>query len=172
MPASPTMASTPLPPARAFSSSRAMAGAGPLTPAEVAQRTGTTERYVREWLNAQAAGGYVDYDPNSGRYSLPLEHAAVLADPSSPAFLPGVFQSALGAVTDSPRITEALKTGEGVGWHEHNQDVFDGCERGFRPIYHADLVSAWLPALDGVVAKLERGAAVATSAAATGRRRS
>jgi SAM-dependent methyltransferase len=85
----------------------------------------------------------------------------VLADPSSPAYLPGVFQSALGAVIDSPRITEAVRTGEGVGWHEHNQDVFDGCERGFRPSYNADLVSAWLPALDGVVAKLERGAAVA-----------
>jgi SAM-dependent methyltransferase len=140
---------------------RAMAGAGPLTPAELAQRTGTAERYVREWLNTQAAGAYVDYDPNSGRYRLPLEHAAVLADPSSPAFLPGVFQSALGWVIDSPRITDAMKTGEGVGWHEHNQDVFDGCERGFGPIYNADLVSAWLPALDGVVAKLERGASVA-----------
>ena len=140
---------------------RAMAGAGPLTPAELAQRTGTTERYVREWLNAQAAGAYVDYDPDSGRYSLPLEHAAVLADPSSPAYLPGFFQSALGAMIDSPRITEAAKTGEGVGWHEHNQDLFDGSERGFRPVYHANLVSAWLPALDGVVAKLERGASVA-----------
>jgi SAM-dependent methyltransferase len=140
---------------------RAMAGAGPLTPAELAQRTGTTERYVREWLNAQAAGAYVDYDPDSGRYSLPLEHAAVLADPSSPAYLPGVFQNALGSVIDSPRITDAMKTGEGVGWHEHNQDVFDGCELGLRPVYNADLVSAWLPALDGVVAKLERGAVVA-----------
>jgi len=140
---------------------RAMAGAGPLTPAELAQRTGTTERYVREWLNTQAAGAYVDYDPDSGRYSLPLEHAAVLADESSPAYLPGVFQNALGSVIDSPRITQAVKTGEGVGWHEHNQDVFDGCERAFRPGYNANLISAWLPALDGVVAKLERGAAVA-----------
>jgi len=140
---------------------RALAGAGPLTPAELAQRTGTTERYIREWLNAQAAGAYVDYDPDSGRYSLPLEHAAVLADESSPAFLPGVFQSALGALIDSPRITEAVRTGEGVGWHEHSQDVFDGSERAFRPSYLAYLISAWLPALDGVVAKLERGAAVA-----------
>ena len=140
---------------------RALAGAGPLTPAELAQRTGTTERYVREWLNAQAAGAYVDYDPDSGRYSLPLEHAAVLADESSPAFLPGVFQSALGAVIDSPRITEAVKTGAGVGWHEHSQDVISGSERGFRPAYQANLISVWLPALDGVVAKLERGAVVA-----------
>jgi 2-polyprenyl-3-methyl-5-hydroxy-6-metoxy-1,4-benzoquinol methylase len=140
---------------------RAMAGAGPLTPAELAQRTGTAERYIREWLNAQAAGAYVDYDPDSGRYSLPLEHAAVLADESSPVYLPGVFQNALGSLVDSPQITEAAKTGEGVGWHEHNQDVFDGCERGLRPGYNANLISAWLPALDGVVAKLERGAAVA-----------
>jgi SAM-dependent methyltransferase len=140
---------------------RALVGAGPLTPAELAQRTGTTERYVREWLNAQAAGAYVDYDPDSGRYSLPLEHAAVLADESSPVYLPGVFQNALGSLVDSPRITEAVKTGAGVGWHEHNQDVFDGCERGLLPGYNANLISAWIPALDGVVAKLERGVAVA-----------
>ena len=140
---------------------RALAGAGPLTPAELAQRTGTAERYVREWLNAQAAGAYVDYDPDSGRYSLPVEHAAVLADESSPTYLPGVFQNALGSVIDSPRITEAAKTGEGVGWHEHTQDVFDGCERALRPGYNANLISTWLPALDGVAAKLEHGASVA-----------
>ncbi len=140
---------------------KALAGAGPLTPAELAQRTGTAERYVREWLNAQAAGGYVDYDPDSGRYTLPAEHAIALTDASSPAYLPGFFQIALGSVLDSPRITEAAKTGQGYGWHQHGEDVFDGCERFFRPGYNASLVSAWLPALDGVVAKLERGAAVA-----------
>jgi SAM-dependent methyltransferase len=140
---------------------RAMAGAGPLTPAELAERTGTAERYVREWLNAQAAGGYVDYDPDSCRYSLSPEHAMALTDESSPAFLPGFFQIALGSVLDSPKITEAARTGEGVGWHAHGQDVFDGCERFFRPGYNANLLSAWLPALDGVVAKLERGATVA-----------
>jgi len=140
---------------------RAMAGAGPLTPAELAERTGTAERYVREWLNAQAAGGYVDYDPDSCRYSLSPEHAMALTDESSPAYLPGFFQIALGSVADSPRITEAARTGEGVGWHAHSQDVFDGCERFFRPGYNANLLSAWLPALDGVVAKLERGATVA-----------
>ena len=140
---------------------RALAGAGPLTPAELAQRTGTAERYVREWLNAQAAGAYIDYDPDSGRYTLPAEHAIALTDESSPAYLPGLFQTALGSVLDSPRITEAAKTGEGFGWHEHGQDVFDGCERFFRPGYNANLVSAWLPALDGVVAKLQRGATVA-----------
>jgi SAM-dependent methyltransferase len=140
---------------------RAMAGAGPLTPAELAERTGTAERYVREWLNAQAAGGYIDYDPDSCRYSLSPEHAMALTDESSPAYLPGFFQIALGSVVDSPRITEAARTGEGLGWHAHGQDVFDGCERFFRPGYNANLLSAWLPALDGVVAKLERGATVA-----------
>jgi SAM-dependent methyltransferase len=140
---------------------RALVGAGPLTPAEVAQRTGTAERYVREWLNAQAAGGYLEYDPDSGRYTLPAEYAIALTDESSPAYLPGFFQIALGSVLDSPRITEAVKTGEGIGWHAHSQDVFDGCERFFRPGYHAHLIAEWLPALDGVVAKLERGATVA-----------
>jgi SAM-dependent methyltransferase len=138
-----------------------LAGAGPLSPTELAERTDTAERYVREWLNAQAAGAYIDYDPDSGRYSLSAEHAVALTDESSPAYLPGFFQIALGSVLDSPRITEAAKTGEGIGWHDHGRDVFDGCERFFRPGYNASLVSAWLPALDGVVAKLQRGAAVA-----------
>jgi SAM-dependent methyltransferase len=140
---------------------RALAGAGPLAPAELAERTGTAERYVREWLNAQAAGGYVEYDPASGRYTLPPEQAVALTDPDSPAFLPGFFQVAVGSVLDSPRIIEAPRTGAGLGWHEHGSDVFDGCERFFRPGYNASLVSGWLPALDGVVGKLEAGALVA-----------
>jgi SAM-dependent methyltransferase len=140
---------------------RALAGAGPLTPGELAARTNTAERYVREWLNAQAAGSYIDYDPDSGRYTLPAEHAIALTDESSPAYLPGFFQIALGSVADSPRITDAVKTGEGMGWHDHGHDVFEGCERFFRPSYNASLVSAWLPALDGVVAKLQSGATVA-----------
>ena len=140
---------------------RALAGAGPLAPAELAERTGTAERYVREWLNAQAAGGYVDYDPDTGRYTLPPEQTVALTDPDSPAYLPGFFQIAIGSVLDSPRIIEAARTGAGLGWHEHVTDVFDGCERFFRPGYNASLVSAWLPALDGVVAKLEGGAQVA-----------
>ncbi|HTT53511.1 MAG TPA: class I SAM-dependent methyltransferase [Streptosporangiaceae bacterium] len=140
---------------------RALAGAGPLAPAELAERTGTAERYVREWLNAQAAGGFVDYDPDTGRYTLPPEQAVALTDPDSPAYLPGFFQIAIGSVLDSPRITEAARTGAGLGWHEHVTDVFDGCDRFFRPGYNASLVSAWLPALDGVVAKLEAGAQVA-----------
>jgi SAM-dependent methyltransferase len=138
---------------------RALAGAGPLTPAELAGRTGTRERYVREWLSAQAAGSYVDYE--DGRFSLPPEHAVALTDDSSPAFLPGFFEIALGSVLDSPRITEAVRSGEGVGWHEHNHHVHDGCERFFRPGYNANLVGSWLPALDGVVDRLEQGARVA-----------
>jgi SAM-dependent methyltransferase len=139
---------------------RALAGAGPLTPAELARRTGTAERYVQEWLNAQAAGGFVDYDPDSGRYVLPPEQAVALTDETSPAYLPGFFQIALGSVLDSPRVMEATKTGEGIGWHDHVSDVHDGCERFFRPGYNAHLVGEWLPALEGVVAKLQRGATV------------
>jgi SAM-dependent methyltransferase len=140
---------------------RALADAGGLTPEELARRTAVSERYVREWLNAQAAGGYVEYDPAGGTYTLPPEQAVALTDESSPAFLPGFFQIALGTVIDSPRITEAARSGEGVGWHEHNHDVFEGCERFFRPGYNASLVPSWLPALDGVAAKLEAGAKVA-----------
>ena len=140
---------------------RALDDAGAVTPAELATRTGTAERYVREWLNAQAAGGYVDYDPESGRYTLPPEQAVALTDADSPAYLPGFFQIALGSVLDSPRIAEAVRSGDGLGWHEHVHDVHEGCERFFRPGYEANLVGAWLPALEGVVEKLERGAHVA-----------
>ncbi len=140
---------------------QALAGAGPLSAVEVARRAGVSERYVREWLNAQAAGGYVEYDAASGRYTLPPEQAVAFTDESSPAYLPGLFQTAVGSILDSPRIIESARTGTGVGWHEHNHDVFDGCERFFRPGYHASLVPAWLPALDGVVEKLETGAKVA-----------
>jgi 2-polyprenyl-3-methyl-5-hydroxy-6-metoxy-1,4-benzoquinol methylase len=140
---------------------RALAGAGPLSPAELAERTGTAERYIREWLNAQAAGSYVAYDPESGRYSLPPEQAVALTDDSSPAYLPGFFQIALGSMIDSPKIAEVVRTGAGFGWHEHVHDVHEGCERFFRPGYNAHLISEWLPALDGVVAKLEHGAQVA-----------
>lgn len=140
---------------------RALADAGGSSPAELAARTRTAERYVREWLNAQAAGGYVDYDPDSGRYSLAPEQAVAFTDPDSPAYLPGLFQIALGAVLDSPKIVDAARSGDGVGWHEHVHDVHEGCERFFRPGYNANLVASWLPALDGVVEKLERGARVA-----------
>jgi len=140
---------------------RALAGAGPTTPTELAERTATDARYTREWLNAQAAGGFVDYDPTTGGYTLPAEHAVALADESSPAFLPGFFQLAHGAANDAAAIIEAARTGGGRGWHEHNTDVHLGCERFFRPGYDAHLVAEWLPALDGVTAKLTAGATVA-----------
>jgi SAM-dependent methyltransferase len=140
---------------------RAMAGAGPLDPAEIAKRADVSERYVREWLNAQAAGGFVTYDGESGRYTLPPEQTNALTEEDSPAYLPGFFQLAVGSVIDSPRITEAARSGEGIGWHDHVHDVHDGCERFFRPGYNANLVGSWLPALDGVITKLEQGASVA-----------
>jgi 2-polyprenyl-3-methyl-5-hydroxy-6-metoxy-1,4-benzoquinol methylase len=136
---------------------RALAGTGGLSPAELAERTGTAERYVREWLNAQAAGGYVSYDPASGRYTLPPEQTVALTDSNSPAYLPGFFQIALGSVIDSPKIVEKARSGDGFGWHEHVHDVHEGCERFFRPGYNAHLMPEWLPALEGVVAKLEEG---------------
>src|SRR5206468_12060783 len=101
---------------------RALADAGALTPVELARRTGGAGRYVREWRNAQAAGGYVEYDGATGAYTLPPEQAIALADETSPAFLPGFFQVALGSVIDSPRVTERARSGDGVGWHEHNHD--------------------------------------------------
>jgi 2-polyprenyl-3-methyl-5-hydroxy-6-metoxy-1,4-benzoquinol methylase len=140
---------------------RALAGTGGLTPAELAERTRTAERYVREWLNAQAAGSFVRYDSDSGRYSLSPEQAVALTDTDSPAYLPGLFQTAIGSVIDSPEITEKARSGDGFGWHEHVHDVHEGCERFFRPGYNAHLVAEWLPALEGVVEKLERGALVA-----------
>jgi SAM-dependent methyltransferase len=140
---------------------RALADGGALSPADLAHRTGTAERYVREWLNAQAAGGFVAYDPDSGRYTLPPEQAVALTDQDSPAYLPGFFQIALGSVIDSPEILEKARSGDGFGWHEHVHDVHEGCERFFRPGYNAHLTAEWLPELDGVVAKLEQGALVA-----------
>jgi SAM-dependent methyltransferase len=140
---------------------RGLAGAGPMTPKELAERSGTSERYVREWLCAQAAGGYVDYDPETGRYTLPTEQAIALTQADSPAYLPGFFQIALGSVLDSPRIGDVFKTGDGIGWHDHVVDVHEGCERFFRPSYNANLLTSWLPSLTGVIEKLEQGATVA-----------
>jgi hypothetical protein len=112
---------------------RAMAGAGPLSPAELAGRTGTAERYVHEWLAAQAAAGYLAYDPASGRFSLPEEQAFALADPAGPLYLPGAFQLALASLKAESRIAEAFRGGTGVGWHEQDPEVFDGCEMFFAP---------------------------------------
>ncbi len=139
---------------------RAMAGAGSLTPAQLAGRTGTDERYVREWLSAQAATGYVAYD-GDGRFTLPDEHAIPLTDENSPACVIGAFETALASVHSTDRLTEAFRTGGGVGWGEHHHDLFEGCERFFRPGYQANLVATWLSALAGIVPKLEAGARVA-----------
>ena len=140
---------------------RALARHGGSTAAELAERTQTGEKYALEWLNAQAAGGYVDYEPATGRYVLPLEHAVALTDEASPAFVPGLFQLAHGTVVDASRIIELARSGDGMGWHEHGTDVHEGCERFFRPGYLANLVEGWLPALDGIVAKLQTGGRVA-----------
>jgi SAM-dependent methyltransferase len=140
---------------------KAMAGAGELTSKELAVMTGTKERYVREWLAAQAASGYVTYDHLSDKYWLTPEQAFTLADENSPAYLPGAFYIAASVFMDEPKLVEAFKTGKGVGWHEHSSVLFKGTEMFFRPGYAANLVSSWIPALDGVVAKLERGAKVA-----------
>ena len=134
---------------------------GPMTPAQLAGKTDTDERYVREWLCSQAAGGYVTYDDKTGNFSLNEEQAFTLADENSPAYLPGAFQLALGALAAVPRITEIFRSGAGFGWHEHSEDVFHGCEKFFRPGYAANLVSSWIPALEGVQKKLQAGARVA-----------
>jgi SAM-dependent methyltransferase len=147
---------------------RDLAAHGPTTPADLAERTGTGEPYAREWLNAQAAGAYVAYDPASGRYTLPAEHAVALTVEDSPAFLPGFFQIALGTVHDTAAVAEAARAGAGLGWHERGPDVHVGCERFFRPSYHAHLVDSWLPALDGVVDRLRDGARVADVACGHG----
>jgi SAM-dependent methyltransferase len=140
---------------------RAMGDGEPVTAEELADRTGTDPRYVREWLCNQAAGGYVSYDAAEGTFSLSPEQAFALAQEGSPAFMPGAFQLATALIKDEPKITDAFRTGGGVGWHEHNHDLFAGTERFFRPGYSANLVSAWIPSLEGVQAKLESGGLVA-----------
>lgn len=140
---------------------KALAGAGALTAAALAKKTGTNERYVREWLNAQAAGGYVTYDSDRATYSLDEEQAFALADESSPAYLPGAFQLVTSALKAEPRITDAFRSGKGVGWHEHDAGLFEGTERFFRPNYIGNLVGSWIPSLEGIEAKLTRGARVA-----------
>ncbi len=140
---------------------KTLAESGPLTPEELAGKTGTTERYVREWLSCQAAGGYVTYDPETKKFHLSEEQVLMLADETSPAFLPGAFQVAVSAIMSLPEIEKRFSTGEGFGWHEHRHGVFEGTERFFRPGYAANLVSSWIPALDGVEEKLRKGALVA-----------
>jgi SAM-dependent methyltransferase len=135
--------------------------AEPMSSAELAARTHTDERYVREWLASQAAGGYVAYDENTRKFSLSEEQAFTLAEEDSPAYLPGAFELALGSLAAVPRIAESFRTGAGMGWHEHDDGVFHGCEKFFRPGYAANLVSSWIPSLGDVQEKLEAGARVA-----------
>jgi SAM-dependent methyltransferase len=132
-----------------------------MTSAELARRTNTDERYVREWLASQAAGGYVTYNEATNKFSLNEEQAFTLANESSPAYLPGAFELALGSLAAVPRIAESFRSGDGMGWHEHVDGVFHGCEKFFRPGYAANLVTSWIPALDDVKSKLESGARVA-----------
>jgi ubiquinone/menaquinone biosynthesis C-methylase UbiE len=133
----------------------------PASAAELAAHTDTSPRYITEWLRGQAAGGYVEFDPASDQYSMTEEQAFALANPDGGVYVPGAFVLALGTLKAEPRITEAFRTGAGMGWHEHDDDVFTGCEQFFRPGYIANLVPSWIPALDGVAAKLEAGATVA-----------
>jgi len=140
---------------------KALASGGAMTPEQLAKKTNTNERYVREWLSSQAAGGYVNYDPATKTFSLSEEQAFALADDNSPAFLPGAFQVALAATRSVDKISERFKSGDGFGWHEHHPELFEGTERFFRPGYAAHLMQEWIPALDGVDAKLKAGAKVA-----------
>lgn len=134
---------------------------GPMSSTELAARTSTDERYVREWLASQAAGGYITYNENTSKFSLSEEQAFTLVNEDSPAYIPGAFQLALGSLAAVPRIAESFRSGAGMGWHEHDDAVFHGCEKFFRPGYAANLVSSWIPSLPGVKAKLEAGARVA-----------
>ena len=131
------------------------------TAEQLAARTQTNPRYITEWLRGQAAGGYVQYDAATDTYSMTEEQAFALANPDGAVYIPGAFVLALGALKAEPRITEAFRTGAGMGWHQHDADVFTGCEQFFRPGYIANLVPSWIPALDGVEDKLRNGASVA-----------
>jgi SAM-dependent methyltransferase len=140
---------------------KTMAASGPLTSAELAARTGTVERMVREWLCAQAASGYVEYEATSHKYVLPPEQAMVLADEDSPVFLAGFFDIAAASFRGEAKVSAAFRSGKGVGWHEQDACLFCGTRRFFRTSYLHQLTGSWIPALDGVTAKLERGASVA-----------
>jgi len=140
---------------------RAMAEAGPLTSAALADRTGTYERFVREWLANQCAAGYIHYDAEGATYLLPSEHAAVLADESSPAFMAGGFTTAIGAFQVLDKIENSFRTGEGIGWEDHDEQMFCGVERFFAPAYRTHLVAEWIPSIDGLPQRLSAGARVA-----------
>jgi SAM-dependent methyltransferase len=140
---------------------KAMAGSGPMTSEEIAAKTKTHERYVREWLAAQSAGGFITYDSSTKKYTLPPEQALALADENSPVFLPGFFEIVSACIKDEAKVTEAFRTGKGLGWHEHDHCLFAGTERFFRPNYRAHLIGEWIPALGDIESKLKAGAKVA-----------
>ncbi len=139
----------------------ALAEISPATSGELSERTGVRERYLREWLASNAAGGYVEYDPETERFSMTPEQAVVLSAEGHPACMQGFFQSVMSTYIDEPKSTNAYRTGEGLPWSEHNACLFCGTERFFKPMYAANLIDAWIPSLDGVQAKLEAGAKVA-----------
>jgi len=140
---------------------KTLAEKGPMTSAELAKATGTTERYVREWLSAQAASGYVEYDTQSKKFSMLPEQAMVFADEDSPVFMGAIGDMMAALMLDEPKVSDAFKSGKGVGWNERTECLFCGTARFFRTTYKHHLVQEWLPALEGMVAKLERGAKVA-----------
>jgi len=140
---------------------KALQSAGSMTPGELAAKTDIAERYAREWLSHQAASGYLDFDAFSGKFTLPPEQAMVFAEPDSPFYLMGAFDMATVMMENQALVEPAFRNGKGVGWGEQSQCLFCTVGRFFRPGYHNNLVQSWLPALDGVVAKLERGATVA-----------
>ena len=140
---------------------KALKEQGPMTPTELAAKTNVAERYAREWLSHQATSGYLDYDPAAGKFALPPEQAMVFADVDSPVYLQGAFDLAVAMVENQPKVEAAFRSGKGVGWGDQAQCLFCTVGRFFRPGYHNNLVSSWLPALDGVAAKLESGANVA-----------
>jgi len=140
---------------------KAMADGKPVTPEDLAEKTKLNARYLREWLSAQAAAGYVDYNAKTKKFKLNPEQACAFADEGGPAFFAGAFEVAQAMWLDEHKIAEAFKSGKGVGWHEHSQCLFRGTERFFRPGYNAHLVSEWIPALKGMEEKLKRGAKVA-----------
>ena len=140
---------------------RAMGSGEPMTAAELARRTGTAERYIQEWLNANAAAHYVEYDAASATYFMSPEQSFALAQDDTGVHLPGFYHMVASCMKDEEKLTEVFRTGEGFGWHEHEKGLFEGCERFFRPSYLANLTSSWIPALDGVEARLRAGARVA-----------
>jgi SAM-dependent methyltransferase len=139
---------------------KAMAGAGSLTPEELAKKTETHPRIIKEWLAAQAAGGFVTYNPAAGRYTLPEEQAFALTDENSPAYIAGFYQTLVSLFKDQEKIIEVFRTGKGLGWGDHHHYLFEGTERFFKPNYVANLITNWIPALEGVEDKLRRGGGI------------